>query len=191
LAGPHYTKEGPGNNYTPGQDKLLQPGMMPESVAAQIMYAAAKGFAGVRAYGFDSSSTKYARENNPAGSDEQTMTDPSTVGPARWKAMSGAFNLIQTLQPYLLQPQANAPDLGNTIYTGAKDGPNGHLVMAINSLDMPQPIFIDLSPYLYAGTSSIQRYRLQGASPTTIPTSQTTDSLTIGPGEGVAWLIKP
>src|ERR1700730_611274 len=107
---------------------------MPASVSAQIMFAAAKGFAGIRAYGFDSAINLDSRKSGAIGSWQQTFVNPTEpVGIARWQAMSAAFNLIKTLEPYLLQPQSNALDLGPTVYAGAKDGSNGRLFIAINS----------------------------------------------------------
>jgi hypothetical protein len=192
LAGPYYKKLGPGNQFIPGQDQLLAPGNTPESVAAQIMFAAAKGFAGVRVYGFDQMGAKSDRKNGAIGSSLQTFANPFEVGVQRWQAMSAAFNLIQALRQYILQPQTHAVDLGPTVFTGAKDGPNGRLFFAINGLEGSQVIRVDLAPYVYTNGSSIQRYRLVGANlaSESLP-RQTTDVLTLQPGEATVWLIRP
>jgi hypothetical protein len=190
-AGPYYMKQVAGSQYTPGQDQLLQPGVSPETLSAEILYSAATGFAGVRIYGFDSSAPKYSRQAGAIGSVQQTFCDPFQVGIARWQAMSAALNLIKTLEPYLLQPQANAIDLGPTVYTAAKDGPNGRLLIAINSLETSQTGSVNLSPYLYPNTSSMVRYRLHAAMQMneTLP-AKTGDMLTLAPGEVVVWLIR-
>jgi hypothetical protein len=190
-AGPYYIKQGSGTQYTPGQDQLIQPGVSPETVAAELLYTAATGFAGVRVYGYDSSAPKYSRQAGTIGSVQQTLCDPFQVGVARWEAMSAALNLIKTLEPYLMQPQANAPDLGPTVYTGAKDGPNGRLIIAINSLETNQTINVNLSPYLYPNTSSVERHRLHAATQMSETLSaKTGDVLTVAPGEVTVWLIR-
>jgi hypothetical protein len=192
AAGPYYTKEGSGDHYIPGQDILQSAGTTPEADAAQAMYAVAKGFAGVRDYAFDTPAQASNRQNASIGSCcQQTFANPTTVGVGRWSAMSNAFNLIKTLEPYIFQAQANAPDLGSTVYTGAKSGASGNLVIAINSLEMPQTVHVDLSPYLYTN-SSITRYVLQGATQTSSAISgQSDDTVTLGPGGTVVWLILP
>ena len=156
------------------------------------MFAVAKGFAGVRAYGYDSTWAKASRQNDPIGSQEQTFSDPFQVGVARWQAMSAAFNLIQNLLPYVLQPQTHAIDLGRSVFTGAKDGPNGRLVIAINSLEVNQTIRADLKPYVYPNGFWLKRFQLVGATlvAESLP-DQTNDTLILAPGEVVVWLILP
>jgi hypothetical protein len=192
LTGPYYIKKGRGNQYTAGQDQLVVAGNTPVSVSAQIMFAAAKGFAGIRAYGFDSAFNSNSRKHGEIGSRQQTFISPTEpVGIARWQGMSAAFNLLQTLEPYLLQPQANSIDLGSSVYTGAKDGPNGRLLIAVNSLETNQTIHADLSPYIYQTKSAIKRYRIRGATELseTLPEKKN-DTLILEPGEAVVWLFR-
>jgi hypothetical protein len=106
--------------------------------------------------------------------------------------MSAAFNLIQNLLPYVLQPQTHAIDLGPSVFTGAKDGPNGRLVIAINSLEVNQTIRADLKPYVYPNGFGLKRFQLVGATLVveSLP-DQTSDTLILAPGEVVVWLIVP
>lgn len=191
LSGPAYTKEGPGGQFTPGQDVLDNVGNSPELVGAEIMFAATKGFAGVRVYGYDSAVQKAERLSATVGQfGVQTFSDPTTVGVGRWNSMAGAFRLVGTLEPFLLQPPTNAEDLGTTIYTGARSGANGNLLIALNSLENPQTVHVDLSPYLFPNNCSlIQRYRLASGVVSNGPFTGTSDAPVFGPGESIAWVI--
>lgn len=189
ATGPYYQKLGPGNQYTPGQDYLFLAGNSPETIGAQIMYAIAKGFSGVRVYGFEPPNNTF-RQNDVIGGYEQTFASPAGTGVGRWQAMSTAFNLIKNISQYILQPQANAPDLGSGIYTGVRSGSSGRLIIAINSLETQRNVTIDLSPYLYGSGSVIQRYRVGlSSSNTSLPTQSASDSLTLNPGESAVWVI--
>lgn len=190
-AGPAYTKEAAGGSFTPGQDLLENQGNTPEDVGAQIMYAAAKGFAGVRVYGYDGTPQKNARLQVAIGSGGvQTFADPTTVGVARWNSMAAAFRLLGTLEPFVLQSPTNAEDLGPTVYTGAKSGPTGNLLIAINSLESPQTVHVDLTPYLFPNNCSlIQRYRLASGVVSNGPITGTSDAPLFAPGESIAWAI--
>ncbi|MFC4084958.1 Ig-like domain-containing protein [Amycolatopsis samaneae] len=188
TTGPFYTKRGPGSHYTAGQDTLQGPGMRPASVAAGVAYAAIRGMSGVRAYGFDSTEWKDVRANANVGArDLQTGAGPTGVGAARWQAMSNVFNVVAGLEPYLLQPQANVIDLGDSVRTGAKRGPNGNALIAVNISEVPQQINASLTQYRTA--RPITRTRLVGDSKVlseTIPDTAA-DSLTLQPGEVIFW----
>src|SRR5579872_2974304 len=80
----------------------------------------------------------------------------------RWQAVSNAFNLVQNLEPYFLSPSINAPDLGSGVVTGARQGPNGRLLMAINMLDNINTIHVDLKPYRYSSAAKMARYHVAG-----------------------------
>ena len=193
ATGPFYTKKGPGTRYTPGQDLLQEPGELPRVVGAQIMYAAVNGLAGVRTYGFDFDQWKRERATSPVGmGDLQTGADPSTVGTDRWVAMSGAFNLVHQLEPYLLQPAMHALDLGPDIITGARQGPDSRLLMAVNFSDTEQLANIRVNLYQYANAAYFLRYRLTA---NTLRVEQIAakaiDRVTLLPGETVAYLFIP
>jgi len=191
ATGPDYSKQVAGGSFTPGQDILQNQGITPEAVGAQIMYAAAKGFAGVRVYGYDGDVQKNDRSQAPIGAGtRQTFADPTSVGVARWNSMAAAFRLLATLEPFVLQAATNAEDLGPTVYTGAKSGPNGNLLIAVNSLEDPQTVHVDLTPYLFPNNCSlIQRYRVAGGVVSNGTISGTSDAPLFSPGEAIAWAI--
>jgi len=191
CSGPEYTKEVAANSYQPGEDGLQQPGVTPEQVAAEIIYAEATGMAGVRNYAFDSGLWIYSRQSSTVGSANlQTGCSPAGEGQDRWAAMSNAFNLIQMLEPYVLQPQMNAINLGPSFVTGAKQGPNGRLLTVINFTDLPKTAQIDLTSYMYPGASSVTRYHVLGPNlKTETVANDSTASLTLQPAESVVWLF--
>ncbi|ONI88176.1 hypothetical protein ALI144C_06865 [Actinosynnema sp. ALI-1.44] len=188
TGGAFYTKRGPGNHYTAGQDLLQRSGVRPASVAAGIAYAAIRGMSGVRAYEFDSTFWKDHRATAAVGTpDLETGAAPNGVGAARWRAMSDAFNVVAGLEPYLLQPQANAIDLGDSVRTGAKRGPTGNALIAVNISEVPQQVNPSLTQYQTG--KPITRTRLVGDSKViseTIP-ANAAESLTLEPGEAVFW----
>jgi hypothetical protein len=191
VAGAYYKKLGSGNCYIPGQDELLAQGVRPVSSAAEVMYAAAMGMAGVRAYNYDWFFQKDLR-NGPVGSVLQTGSDPFEVNTDVWQAMAAAFNLIQRIEPYLLQPQMSAIDLGPTIVTGARAGARGRLLIAINFSEGPQKAQVDLGPYL-GKARWLVRYRLKGAKLSTeiVSSAQLSDShdlVTMDAGEAIVWV---
>lgn len=189
LTGPYYTAHGSGHEYTPGQDRLIAPATPPVSVAAQVMYAAAMGMAGVRAYAFDWSVwKKLRREAKPGQGDLQTGSDPFETGTDRWQAMASAFDLIQRLEPDLLQPQMSAVDLGRSIVTGARQGPRSRLLMAINFSEAAEPARVYLGPYRHTDGPPIVRYRLVGATLSTATVrNRDYDAVTFAPGEAIVW----
>src|SRR5262249_46003121 len=134
------------------------------SCAAQVMYAAARGMAGVRVYHFDGPRWKGERRTAKSGrGDLQTGSDPFEVGTDRWQSMASAFRLVQHLEPHLLQPPMHALNLGSTIVTGARQGPASRLLIAVNFSEAPEKAHVDLRAYRYAGGPAIVRHRLVGA----------------------------
>nr|WP_083466720.1 Ig-like domain-containing protein [Kibdelosporangium sp. MJ126-NF4]CEL18189.1 hypothetical protein [Kibdelosporangium sp. MJ126-NF4]CTQ90581.1 hypothetical protein [Kibdelosporangium sp. MJ126-NF4] len=188
TAGQFYTKRGPGTHYTAGQDLLQRSGVRPASVAAGITYATIRGMSGVRAYGFDSTGWKDHRAIAAVGTPNlQTGAGPTGTGTARWRAMSDAFNVVGGMERYLLQPQANAIDLGDFVRTGARRGPNGNALIALNISEVPQQISANLAQYDTG--KPVTRTRLVGGSKVVSETvsGAAVDSLTLEPGEAVFW----
>jgi hypothetical protein len=144
---------------------IFQPGEGPNQAAGQIMLAAIRGYAGTRAYVYN------------------FQTQP----PEDWAAMSAAYQLIADIEPRLLQQEVNAIHMGDDIATGARSGPQGNLLMAMNSLDVPQTVKVDLSSYT-GGGSQIKRYRLIGnqLTVTTVP-NVTADTITFAGNEIIVW----
>ena len=191
ICGPWYGHDGAGKQFTGEHLKAyLDTGGTAISEASQVMYAAAKGMAGIRAYNFDNESWKREREKG-AG---QTGSDPFEVGTNRWAGMSAAFNLVSRLEPYLLQKQINAIDLGPLITTGARESDASRLLIAASYSELPEAARVDLSPYRYADgkAAPVVRYRLAGA---TLRTERAPDrgddAVTFTPGESIVWLLRP
>lgn len=202
-----YHKLVPGDTYHPGQDEIVQQGTQPEESTAEILYAAAMGFSGVRAYAYDGAYGQndflwaIERANTPAGAANPILlqSGASPFSPHqdvvdRWQAMSNAFNLIQNLEPYVLSPQINAVDLGADVTTGARElnGNAGHMLIAINMLDNAKTVTVDLTPYLYAGASSVTRYHVAGLLSTSETVSNdNSQTVTMAPGEAIVWVFTP
>jgi len=191
ITGPSYTKNGPGANFTPGQDTLANGGHWAASVSAQTMYAATVGMAGTRSYSYDFSGWQQARIQEPVGiTGLQTGTDAFGEAPSRWAALSTSFNFVKQLEPLILQPMTHAVSLGSTVASGAHKGPAGTIFIAVNFNEMAQTVSPDLTAYATSGTMT--RYRLLGSSLTssTVPFSAT-DSETLAPGESMIWVFPP
>lgn len=204
-----YIKRVNGDYFHPGPsgDEMTLPPFAPEQITSQILYAAALGFAGVRAYGYDGSNTvvdlgwAYHRANDAASSSgnllQQTGTSPFTNyqdNKDRWTAMTNAFTFIKSLEPYMLSPQMHALDLGLDIPTGARQlsGNGGRLFMAINMSDNTRTVNVDLTSYRYPGATTVTRYHINGLTSTSEPvTNDSAPTVTMAPGEMVAWLFTP
>jgi hypothetical protein len=194
VTGPFYVKLGPGDGFVVGQDQLQSGGWLrPELCSAQAMLAVATGMAGVRAYAFDSAAWKASRVRAKIGQGNlQTGAEPFQTGTDRWNAMSAAFNLIQELEPFLLQPKINALNLGANIVTAARQGPNSRVFMAINFSESDSTVPLDLTPYFYDGASTVKVYRLLGGSRSSATTAYPAAGGTlIHAGETIVWLFQP
>ena len=160
------------------------------TVAAQVMYAAARGMAGVRCYSFDSRLWKDERARGHG----QTGAEPLETGTGRWAGLATAFNLVGQLEPYLLGKPMAPPWLGEDFVVGARHTDDGRLLLAVNFSEVPQAATVNLSPYQYAGTlkRTIQRYRLRGA---TLKTERIDpvdrEMIEFQPGEAIIWLLRP
>ena len=190
LGGFEYLKNVEGTDYTRGKDQPWTAGISDASVAAEPFYAIAMGLAGVRAYHFDAFDEM--RKNAAIGTPLGTGASPFGCGTDRWQAMSAAFNLIQAIEPYLLQPQIHAPQLGPTIVTGARQGAAGRVVIAVNFSEAEERTLFDLSAYRYSTGSPIVQYRLHRASLATnvLPTnSPSAKMVTFEPGEVIVWVF--
>jgi hypothetical protein len=195
ISGPFYTKKVSGSQYAPGRDALQMPPVPMTAVAAQIMFAAEEGAAGVRMYAYDSQDQKHQRSSATVGTiDLQTGSDPLTVGTDRWAAMSAAFNLIAQLEPYLLRTQINALNLGPQFAAAARQGSTGTLFMATNLSEAASVVTLDLSPYFVLPTKRVTLYRLWGSNLTTTDVTASAGTLnqtqvSFQPGETVVWVF--
>jgi hypothetical protein len=175
-----------GTGFLPGVDTLLHPAWTPTQVSDQIFLDIAKGAAGVRLYQYEHNCG--APTVIPAGTIfAQVGTSPRT-GVPRWAAMSAAFNLVKSLEPYVLSPMTNAIDLGPYVETGAHSGAAGNMLIAINTLDIPQTIAADLTPYITG--FAVTRYRLVASSVSSQNLgSVTSDQVTLNPGEVAVYVF--
>lgn len=186
FAGPAYDKDVTGSTYVPGLDKWDRSGATPQSVSAQVFMAIARGSAGVRLFSWASASGLNTVYN--AGTQYVFNGSSPYYAPARWNAMSAAFNLEQTLEPYVLAPMAPAIDLGPYVETGAKSGTAGNMLIAINDLDSVQTITATLTPYVTG--SSVTRYRLWGSQQSTQSLGiVSSDQITLNPGEVLIYVF--
>jgi len=186
FSGPAWNKNVTGTGFVPGVDTLLHPAWTPAQVSEQIFLDIAKGAAGVRLYQFEHAAD--AAIVWPAGTQFVQVGTSPKVGAPRWAAMSAAFNLVKSLEPYALSPMTNAIDLGPYVETGAHSGPSGNLLIAINTLDNPQTIAADLTPYVTG--SPVTRYRLVASSLASQNLGAvTSDQVTLNPGEVAVYVF--
>jgi len=184
-----YRKQTPGDSFKAGMDKLEYSPYRPETLTASILLAAEAGMSGVRVYGYQTATTA-ANVVAPAaiGTNINVMISPS-VQPKKWMAMSNAFNFIKDLEAYILQPNISSPQLGPLVFTGAKEGNNGRLLMISSFSEVPQTLNIDFTPYAYGGT--ITRYRVSPTSyANTIIPKTSGEAITLAPGETAAYLFQ-
>jgi hypothetical protein len=190
ITGAFYVKRGPGSEYVPRQDKLIDAPYTPASVAAQIIRSAALGASGVRVYAFDSLWADDRRDGR-AGDTLQTGANPLTgVGLTRWNAMAAAFHLIEKIEPILLDRQLPAPDWGDDFTTAVRQGTTGRLFIAVSNADKTLSHPLDLTPWLYPG-GKIRQYHLQGEH--LIEEERTTppQSASFTPGAAYVWRLSP
>ena len=104
--------------------------------------------------------------------------------------MSLSFNLAKRVEEYLVAPIMHAPDLGSSIFTGARSGPAGKLVIAVNWTEVPQTAVLDYTPY-QTGSNRTSRYRLayNALIPATIPGATTAETVVVQPGEVIVWVF--
>lgn len=193
ITGPFYTKLTGNDEFTPGTDVQQEPPNGVRAVAAQATYAAVVGAAGIRSYGYDWSQWKQERLRNPIGStDQQTGSDPFSVGTDRWHSFGAAYSLIGRLEPYLLNQRLSSPDLGGHVATTVRRGPASQMLMTVNMSEGAHPTTVDLTPYRLGG-GSITRYRQVGGSVKVdvLSNSTTEDSVTFEGGECISWVFLP
>jgi hypothetical protein len=186
-----YIKQSAGAVFNPGFDKLSQPAYRAERVTASILLAAEAGMAGVRVYGYrPNSDSAELYQSAPIGSNLVQHVNPF-VAPKKWLAMSNAFNFIKDVEPYILQPNISAPNLGPVVFTGAKEGNGGRLLMVTSFSEIPQTVNIDFTPYNYG--NKITRYRVSAATygGGIVISISPGETVTLDPGETVAYLFQP
>jgi hypothetical protein len=178
------------NYYHPGVSTLVTPGTTPDVTAANIMYAAEKGAAGVRVYMFGGD----ANQNQALSScftncNTHIDANPIYNGPeaqATWQGLSNAFNLIDEIEPFLLQSQLPSPDYGPTMITAARTSSNGILLLMTEFANTPQTVTVDLSAYNPSGGAGTM-YTMTGEELNQQSISGTSVQVTFAPAETVAF----
>ncbi|MCL2701678.1 MAG: Ig-like domain-containing protein [Phycisphaerae bacterium] len=193
--GTWYFKKAEGFKYQPGVDvPVIHTAAASEWQASQPYYAAISGGAGVRVYNSDFM-WRRNRERAEVGSQgrHQTGASPFGDGSDRWHALSAAFNLIGTLEPYLLQPKMHAVALGPDFDVDARLGKASRLLMAINWSQRPRTTVVDVTPYVFPGAETVICYRGHGGDSSVellpLPAGRQI-KLTFQPGEFVALVLK-
>jgi len=180
------------NYYHPGVTPISTPGTPPGVIAASIMYVAEKGGAGVRGYVLANDANQNQAADKlfkPSDGDIQAAANPLYGDPdtlARWQGMSNAYNLINTIEPYLLEPKLNSPDYGPFMVTTARASSYGKMLMMTNFSEANDTETVDFSEYNPTGTTATMR-RMTGTSLTSTVVSGASQQVTFQPGETIVW----
>jgi hypothetical protein len=178
------------NYYHPGISTQVATGASPDLTAANVMYAAEMGAAGVRVYMFGDDANLNPSLNT-CFANCSTHVDPNPLynGPtaqATWGGLSNAFNLIDQIEPYLLQPQLPSPNYGPTMVTAARTSSYGTLLLMTEFADSSQVVNINLSAYNPSGGPGTM-YTMTGEELNQQSISGTSTEVTFAPGETVAF----
>jgi hypothetical protein len=178
------------NYYHPGVSTLTAPATTPDNTAANIMYAAEQGAAGVRVYMFGSDANQdQALSSCFANCNTHINPNPIYNGPeaqATWQGLSNAFNLIDEIEPFLLQPHLPPPNYGPTMITAARMSSYGTLLLMTEFANTPQVVTVDLSPYNPSGGTGTM-YTMSGEELNQQSVSGTSAQITFAPAETVAF----
>jgi len=178
------------NYYHPGLSTLVQTGTSPGLTAANIMYAAEQGAAGVRVYMFGGDANQ-DQGLNSCFANCSTHVNPNPIynGPqaqAIWQGLSNAFNLIDEIEPFLLQPHLPSPNYGPSMVTAARASSYGTLLLMTEFADSPQVVNVDLSLYNPSGGAGTM-YTMNGEELNHQSISGTSVAVTFAPAETVAF----
>jgi hypothetical protein len=178
------------NYYHPGLSTFVQPGTSPELTAANIMYAAEQGAAGVRVYMFGGDANQNQALNSCfANCSTHIDANPLYNGPqaqATWQGLSNAFNLIDEIEPFLLQPHLPSPNYGPSMVTAARTSSYGTLLLMTEFANSPQVVNVDLSAYNPSGGAGTM-YTMTSEELNHQSISGTSVQVTFAPAETVAF----
>ncbi len=182
------------NYYHPGVSTMVQTGTSPDLTAANIMYAAEMGAAGVRVYMFgDDANQDQSLNSCFVNCTTHINANPIYNGPqaqAIWLGLSNAFNLIDEIEPFLLQAQLPAPNYGPTMVTAARTSTYGTMLLMTEFANTPQVVNVDLSAYNPSGGAGTM-YTMNGEELSQQSVSGTSAQVTFGPTETVAFTFPP
>jgi len=195
VCGPFYFKESEGDKFNPEKDRLRSMGTMQasEMITFQIMYNTIIGGSGIRAYSYDGM-WHDERGKQPVGYQGETQTgaSPFFEGSDRWQAMSSSFNLINIIEPYLLQPMYSSPAVHPDVKSTVRVGKNSLMFMSINTSETKLTLEMPVAGFGVpeSNAENIIRYKLHGATLSTdiVPNNEN-DNIILKPGETVIYLL--
>jgi hypothetical protein len=178
------------NYYHPGLSQLVQPGTSPDLTAANILYAAEQGAAGVRVYMFGGDANQdQGLSSCFANCSTHVNANPLYNGPeaqAIWQGLSNAFNLVDEIEPFLLQPHLPSPNYGPSMVTAARTSSYGTLLLMTEFANSSQVVNVDLTPYNPSGGTGTM-YTMNGEELNHQSISGTSAQVTFAPAETVAF----
>jgi hypothetical protein len=178
------------NYYHPGVSTMTQTGATPDIAAANVMYAAEKGSAGVRVYMFGGDANQDRGLSSCfTNCGTNVNANPLYNGPqalAIWQGVSNAFNLIDEIEPFLLQLHLPSPNYGPSMVTAARISSYGTLLLMTEFANTPQVVTVDLSPYNPTGGTGTM-YTMNGEELNQQSISGTSVQVTFAPAETVAF----
>ena len=178
------------NYYHPGVSTMVQTGTSPDLTAANIMYAAEQGAAGVRVYMFgDDANQDQSLNSCFVNCTTHINANPIYNGPqaqAIWQGLSNAFNLIDEIEPFLLQSHLPSPNYGPSMVTAARTSSYGTLLMMTEFANSPQVVNVDLNAYNPSGGAGTM-YHMTGEELNHQSISGTSVQVTFAPAETVAF----
>ena len=124
-----------------------------------------------------------------AGCSTHVNANPIYNGPqaqAIWQGLSNAFNLIDQIEPFLLQSHLPSPDYGPSMVTAARTSSYGTLLLMTEFADSPQVVNVDLSAYNPSGGAGTM-YTMNGEELNHQSISGTSVQVTFAPAETVAF----
>lgn len=196
ISGPVYTKTVAGDHFVEGPGNLQFAALTPILVTVQIMWGMINRKSGVKTYVWDTNTFATLRRNSAIGTvNLQTGANPYTVSTDNWHAMSASYNLIRSLEKFILQPVINAVQLTSTMSDSTarqcSDG-SGRMFCALHYSEAPQTFTIDLSSYMYVGGPAVERRHIIAGTVwvDTIPNNGT-DTVTMAGGETIFWIFRP
>jgi hypothetical protein len=191
------------NDYIPGRNFLVISGSYPDSSLTSLMAAVIYGAGAVRGYSYGTNEDDWAVHNtgiNLSFQGEPGAGGGDGVQPGahpyynfgggmdNWTALSLGYNWIGAFERYILQPQQVAPDYGSAIAATVRTGSYGTLLMLLNTTETPQTRTVNLAPYI-TGSNTTTRYRLSQYGTAVATTTNTSESVTLAPGETIAYIL--
>jgi len=189
------------NDYVPGRNSLTTSGTYPDSSLSSLMAAVIYGAGAVRGYSYGTNEDDWAVQNTGVNLDFQGGPTPGDGiqpgaqplynfggGLENWTALSEGYNWIGAFEKYILQPQQAAPDYGGALPATVRTGSYGAILIMLNTSETTQTRTVNLAPWI-TGANTTSRYKISQFGTTVGTTTSTTDTVSWGPGETIAWIF--